>query len=297
MAWVAADRPPQAAPRRRVGLLALALLGLLGVVALASRGHSPTGGGDTRTVRGDIIFEYFALLVLLWALVVVPFFVYYLWAGRRQTILPQRRKNWMLQVFVLMVVVSVALMAIASYRLLRRGEGAGTGGSTVGRTTETDGTGTGARGPRPADFDWAPVIVMSTLFLGGGAVGAMLLLRDRNRRTPGTAANLGDELASVLDDTLDDLRAERDPRRAVIGAYARMERALAWFGLPRHAFEAPLEYLGRVLREHDASAESVSRLTQLFERAKFSQHAIGPELKDDAIEALVSVRDELRSHR
>ena len=34
-------------------------------------------------------------------------------------------------------------------------------------------------------------------------------------------------LADVLDETLDDLRAEADPRRAVIAAYARMERALA----------------------------------------------------------------------
>ena len=35
----------------------------------------------------------------------------------------------------------------------------------------------------------------------------------------------------------------------------------------------------------------------LFERAKFSAHDIGPSLKEDAIEALVSVRDELRSYR
>ena len=44
---------------------------------------------------------------------------------------------------------------------------------------------------------------------------------------------LAEALADVLEETLDDLRAERDPRRAVIAAYARLERTLAAFGLPR----------------------------------------------------------------
>ena len=58
-------------------------------------------------------------------------------------------------------------------------------------------------------------------------------------------------LADVLDETLDDLRAEADPRRAVIAAYARMERALAAYGLPRSPAEAPDEYLQRILADLD----------------------------------------------
>jgi hypothetical protein len=38
----------------------------------------------------------------------------------------------------------------------------------------------------------------------------------------------------------------------------------------------------------------VTRLTDLFERAKFSQHEIGLELREQAIDALAAVRDELR---
>ena len=55
-------------------------------------------------------------------------------------------------------------------------------------------------------------------------------------------------LADVLEETIDDLRAEADPRRAVIAAYARMERALAAAGLPRSPAEAPDEYLRAHLR-------------------------------------------------
>ena len=59
--------------------------------------------------------------------------------------------------------------------------------------------------------------------------------------------------AAAVDESLDDLRAEPDPRRAVIAAYARLERVLAAHGLPRKPAEAPLEYLGRMLAELSVS--------------------------------------------
>jgi hypothetical protein len=102
------------------------------------------------------------------------------------------------------------------------------------------------------------------------------------------------QVGEALDLAIDELRAERDPRRAIIAAYARMERLFGAHGLPRRAFEAPFEYLRRVLGELRASPGSIFELTALFERAKFSRHELGPELKDEAIDALVAIRDELR---
>ena len=117
----------------------------------------------------------------------------------------------------------------------------------------------------------------------------------RLRRT----TELVDELAALLDDTLDDLRAEPDPRRAVIAAYARMERALAAYGLPRRAVRGaarvPRPHRRRRSHERLPSARRlVFELTHLFERAKFSPHAIDAEMKDDAIATLATLRDELR---
>jgi Domain of unknown function (DUF4129) len=73
-----------------------------------------------------------------------------------------------------------------------------------------------------------------------------------------------------------------------------MERLLAAHDVPRRPSEAPFEYLGRVLLELDTSAGAVFELTALFERAKFSRHAIDEEMRDEAIAALAAVRDELR---
>ncbi len=109
-----------------------------------------------------------------------------------------------------------------------------------------------------------------------------------------TRLGRAEALSAALDESLADLRSEPDPRRAIIAAYAHMERALAAAGLPRRPAEAPLEYLERALVDLDATAASARRLTDLFRIAKFSDHPVDAQAKEDAIAALEAVRDELR---
>ena len=61
--------------------------------------------------------------------------------------------------------------------------------------------------------------------------------------------------------------------------------------------EAPNEYLARVLNAVQASAHSVGKLTQLFQRARFSTHEIDAGMKEDAIEALSGLQAELEVAR
>ena len=131
-------------------------------------------------------------------------------------------------------------------------------------------------------------------FVGGAFFVARLrerlcrpaVLRRRRVAAGGTA----EAVARILDETLDDLHDERDPRRAVIAAYARMERALAVHGLARRQPEAPLEYLERGSRSCTRARRRRRWLTRLFERASFSNHPVEPGMKEEAIEALEVVR-------
>jgi hypothetical protein len=50
-----------------------------------------------------------------------------------------------------------------------------------------------------------------------------------------------------------------------------------------------------VLEELRSGSPAARRLTHLFERAKFSQHSIDAAMKDEAIDAVVTLRDELRA--
>ncbi len=149
---------------------------------------------------------------------------------------------------------------------------------------------------RAPQFKWLPVFIATaagmTLF---GFIGVRAIRR--SRRGLDAAFLLEQEFAQLVDDTLADLYAEKDPRLAIIKAYARFERLFATYGLPRAPSEAPMEYLGRVLSHLRASGSALQRLTALFEWAKFSDHDVEAEMRDEAIASLVAVRDELRTNR
>jgi uncharacterized protein DUF4129 len=102
-------------------------------------------------------------------------------------------------------------------------------------------------------------------------------------------------LTRAVGASLRDAREERDPRRAVIAAYATMERELAQHGLPRDEAEAPLEYMHRLFGELDVGQDAIRTLTRLFEIARFSHHQIAPAAKAQAILALVALQEAVRS--
>jgi uncharacterized membrane protein YidH (DUF202 family) len=267
------------------GLVGVALIAAVG---LASRAHTPGGGGNTRTISQDVLLEYLLLFFAGLAVVVLPVAVYMFVTGREEErpTLPAR-KNWMLALFLSMVVVSVVAVLLLRYLHDHHGAHDNPVSQLAGLARHGSTTAGAVR------FDWGPVIVVASLVVV--ALGAAAWFAVERRRVHRRTELPTVELALALERTIADLRAEPDPRKAVIAAYAQMERALAEAELPRRPAEAPREYLGRVLPEVGASTASVERLTELFERAKFSPHAIDAAMKEEAIDALESLRDELRS--
>ena len=121
----------------------------------------------------------------------------------------------------------------------------------------------------------------------------------RDALTPGAdgrGPRRAEALAAALDESLDDLRADPDLRRAIVAAYARMEtrarRSRAAAATPPRRRSSTSSARSSRL---DTSAEAVRRLTELFEWARFSHHEPEPSMRDDAVDALVAVRDELRA--
>ena len=94
---------------------------------------------------------------------------------------------------------------------------------------------------------------------------------------------------------LDALRRDPDPRRAIIAAYAAMERSLSHAGLGRKPWEAPIEYLRRVLAGALGAPADVQTMTHLFEVAKFSRHPVDESMRTSAIGALERIRTATRS--
>jgi hypothetical protein len=261
---------------------------LLALVALAARAYRPVSGDEPdREPSAQFIDFFFTGAAILWTLGAV--LLVFLWTGQARKDPQSLRIRIGLPGFLLLV--GVVLVFAFGPELLDRfqagdDEARARTGTIQTATAESDRPGR----RRSPEFEWPLAVAVGI----GLLIGAGILVSRRPRRQP-DREELALALADELDETIDDLRLERDRRRAVIAAYARMERLLGAYGVPRLPSEAPLEYLERVLLELDAGERPVETLTGLFQEAKFSKHELELGDRDRAIDALVEIRDDLRA--
>ena len=285
------NAPRRGGSARRTLAIAGSIVALVGVVAIASTGSVPTGtGGAGRRPSESFLDGAISIFLVLMVLGAVAVVVMVSFFGRYEIGNgPPRRRSPLRSLISILVMIGLVVLFAQFVAGSDEGQGPRLPGFDVGDGTERAAGGSSRYDP---EFALWPVVAVTAL-VAVAALSAWLSARARKAARETVAPTPVEALADVLADTLDDLRAEQDPRRAVIAAYARMERALAASGLPRHEAEAPEEYLERVLDEVDLSRSAATRLTALFAWARFSVHDVRPEMKDEAIETLERVHDEL----
>jgi len=274
--------------------LAVGLFGLVLLVAIGAREGHPgtTGRVATRAVPNTVQDSFITLLAVVYVLLIVAILVAVFrykdrWHDPRSSWL----KNFVLVLILMGIVTGVGYFAITHSHAgrqaakVRREEARS--GSTRNRVRHLPAT-----PARQAHVEWPLVAGIGGIFLLGGV---WLYVRSRRRLEPLLEERgLQADMLSAIETTIDDLRREQDARRAVIAAYALMEHTLARHGLARRRSEAPLEYLANILRGLRVRESAVRTLTQLFEYAKFSRHEISPAMKEEAIDALLAIRDDLQ---
>jgi Domain of unknown function (DUF4129) len=278
----------------RVLMPAFVVLGLVGVVAIASTGSTPSGTRDARAPAETLLDSFFTLMLLL--MVFSAILVVYGLTQRKAIAAEMAKGRYRRLGFIGFTVFMLIFTLVVYFRLrdwntLETVEEIGEQGFPRGVPGSPEQQG-GRETTYEAEFSWIPVLVIAAVI---GLSVAVWYVTGRRQEQRSDENAVAEAVALVLDDTLDDLRAEKDARRAVIAAYARLERVLAVHGLGRAPAEAPHEYLSRILPRLELERGSVRRLTELFTRAKFSPHEVDAGMKEDAIEALTTVRDELRA--
>lgn len=144
-------------------------------------------------------------------------------------------------------------------------------------------------------YTWGLTLGLALVVLIGVGVVSMSVLRRRALPAAPLQPDRRLMMATSIDDLVDELEREPDPRRAVILADHGMEVVLAQHGLPRAANETANEYVRRVVGELSLSDLAAETLTELYALAHFSSTPLSAADRESALASLLSVRDELRT--
>jgi hypothetical protein len=285
---------PRSGRGTRLSLLGIGLLVLLSVVAFASRSGL---GHHTASTPSQKYTSYALTVFLILFVLMIPVAVYsYLLRMREQATsvrksfkarLRAAAVRWLAVVLIVFVVLRLHKGHPHLFQHLNLFRQANTPGLPHGPEQRVH--------PQPNyQFQWS-VLWIALVLLTGIAVYGIYRWRTREpalaRRELGPA--VAEDLAETINDAIDDLEAEPDARRAVIAAYARMEAVLGRNGFQRVPSETAIEYLRRILLGLTSRGDAVTRLTALFERAKFSRNEIDGAMKQEAIGALRAIRNDL----
>ncbi|HKF00329.1 MAG TPA: DUF4129 domain-containing protein [Actinomycetes bacterium] len=282
---MAGERTPRtpflARPRRALAVAGVA--GLLGVVAAGSLG-SPLGAppGRGRPRFPVELVEVLAVLGLLAGLAALALLLAAVRGTRPRRFPPHGRAAVSLALLVLLVVAAWALPRIA-------GPAGDRPAPQVAPATPT--APAAGRDPVLVRPGWTPVVLTALALAAAAAALAARGRPGRPARADGAPA-AGDPGPAPAAGTAPE--GEQDPRRAVLAAYAQLERDLAAHGLARGRSETPREHLARALAAPGVPGAPATRLADLFELARFSRRRIDAGMRGQALAALGEVRRGLR---
>ena len=273
-------------------------VGLIGIVALASRSTSVPLAGALDPRLGFRAVEVVGYVALFLGLALVPWVFILRTRHRAQTRGLHRSKQrttppapaWaqaiglvllggvaVAQVYVLLVILDDILRAA---RAILDEQAADPG-------TAADGGPSSLANGDPTTLSVATLIVLAI------AVVAVIFVA-RWRRADEAFRDAIDPDREIrrqaAEMSLEAIAREPDPRRAIIAAYAAMERSLSRAGLGRIESEAPIEYLDRVLAGSTGADPEIRTVSHLFQVAKFSTHPVDEAMRSKAISALERIR-------
>jgi hypothetical protein len=273
------------------------VVGLASVVRMAG----PVAGGDDPSgvirLPGPVRASVFALFALAALVFVADLARRGVFRRRRDADAPldpeaepRRIPPWLRAVTQIASLVNLVVIAYLIWRgaiplsgLIALVTGAGTGaGLEAGSTAET----------APPLITWTFGGLALAAGLGALALAIWGALGDRRLggRDADAPGDAEEARAAAPEGPPDDPRAEPDARRAIIRCYASFERAAAAAGFARKPWLTPVEFMREAVGRLSVSPAAIPVLTGLFERARFSHHALGPQDRDRALEALDEIR-------
>jgi uncharacterized protein DUF4129 len=146
----------------------------------------------------------------------------------------------------------------------------------------------------PQGNPWPLLILFAALAIAAVALTSYRRHRSGPRAAPEEPADPAvPPLVAALAAGERALHEDPDPRTAIIGCYAAMERSLADAGSPPRLADTPAEVLGRATASGLVRSAWASTLTGLFRRARYGSHPMTEADRAAAIGALAEVQADL----
>lgn len=270
--------------RKFGGALGAAAVLLVLAVLLPKAAPFAADSSDSQVVRPDLpaIADY--LLVVIAFLVAVAAVVIRLRiVGRVTKSAPVRRPLWMQLVTMLLffLVLGAATERLREQGLFNRDR------RTQGEAETPPAAGEAGR-EQASSRTLGLLITALYLAVVGGLILAIFLMLKRDGQVP-----IDEDPAPTVLEALErgrrDLQGSDDPRAVVIRTYLAMEAALISGGARRSPSDTAQEFVSNALAELHVPEDSARRLTEIFERARFSSHEIPEGMRDEALAAFERV--------
>ena len=265
-------------------LVLVAAVGLRAGGAFSAAGNKAILGLSGRALYWGLVVTELILAVAGLVLLVIRL----VWMRKGGEGLPERKRRsvW----WILLLPLFVFGLSHIIGKLRQHGAGphgvAGANGAPAGSAATHHATGS----------SWQVLVLFLAVALVAGVV---TVLRRRRPAAPVLEEAAPDPaqepLAEALAAGAQALREDPDPRTAIIGCYAAMERSLADAGSPATAADTPAEVLARATTGGLVRSSWGGTLTGLFRRARYSSHPMTEADRATAMNALTQVRADLGS--
>jgi Domain of unknown function (DUF4129) len=263
-------------------LVAVAAIGLRASGAFSAAGSPEILGLSGRAVYWAIAGAELVLVVAGTVLLILRM----IWAGKSgKPLQRQRRSIWWL------LLLPLAAFGLSKILQRLRQQHAAAAAHAHAASVKT-----GAAGHLRVGNPWPLLVLFAVMALG---VAALTAYRRRHRIVlppPGPdPAPDAEPLVAALAAGAQVLHEDPDPRTAIIGCYAAMERSLADAGSPPRMADTPAEVLGRATASGLVRSVPATTLTGLFRQARYGSHPMTEADRAAAIDALAQVRADLDS--
>ena len=267
---------------------AAAVLLLVAVAAIGLRAGGTFSAHESPQILGLSWHVFYWTIagaeVVLFLAGIVLIIIRLIWARESGRPLQRQRKSlWWLLLLPLMV------FGLAKILRMRQRVAPPRATATHAATTTA-----GAVAHHPQGNPWPLLVLFAALAIAAIALTSYRRRRPPLRRAPDEAADAtAVPLAAALAAGERALHQDPDPRAAIIGCYAAMERSLADAGSPPRLADTPAEVLRRATASGVIRSAWAGTLTGLFRRARYSSHPMTEADRAAAIGALAQVQSDL----